>query len=242
VILLLALACDDPTPPACDAVDDDYACFRGNFITLLQAGLEGVEVCVPELEDVDCTLTDDEGGFVLAGLPRDTDLVVTATLEDTVPTAFPQNSAHEARNFVATLYDASFAELNAERMGTVYDPEASHLAFTLFHYAREPGGEELPPHTEGVSFTLEPDQGVPYYMNGLFLADDDLTATSGSGFAGVVNVEPGDYELSLDNPGGPCGGEHYFSYAFDEGDPVPMPALEGFTTYVDVVCPPLEGE
>ncbi len=188
MLIFFALACDDPAPPECDAVDDDYACFRGNFITLLQAGIEGVEVCIPDLDDVDCTTTDDDGGFVLAGLPKDTDLVVTATLDDVVPTAFPQNSAHEARNFVATLYDVSFAEFNAERMGTVYDPDAAHLAFTLFHYAREPGGEELPPHTEGTSFSLSPDEGIPYYMNGLFLADEDLTATSSSGFGGFLNL------------------------------------------------------
>jgi len=240
MLLLLALACDDPTPPECDAADDDFACFRGNFITLLQQGLEGVEVCVLDVEDVACELTDAEGGFVLAGLPRDADLVVTATLDGVVPTAFLQNSADEERNFVATLYDVSFAELNAERMGTAYDPDAAHLAFTLFHFARDPGGEELPPKSEDVSFSVTPEAGTPYYMNGLFLADDDLSSTSGSGFAGVANLPPGDYELVLDNPGGDCGTEHYFSFAFDPGEPVPFVGLAGFTSYLDIVCPPAD--
>ncbi len=239
MLLLLALACDDPAPPECDAADDEYACFRGNFITLLQQGIEGVEVCVLDV-DVDCVLTGDEGDFVIAGLPLDTDLVVTATLDDMVPTALLQNSADEARNFVSTLYDVSFAELNAERMGTVYDPDAAHLAFTVFHEARAPGGEELPEHTEGVSFLVEPAVGTPYYMNGLFLADDDLASTSSSGFAGVANLEPGDYELVLDAPGGPCGEEHYFSFAFEPGGPVPFTAIAGFTSYLDLVCPPAE--
>ena len=237
MLLLLVLACDDPAPPECDAADDDYACFRGNFITLLQQGIEGVEVCVPDVEEVACELTDDEGAFVLAGLPRDTDLIVTATLEGMVPTALLQNSADEERNFVSTLYDVSFAELNAERMGTVYDPEAAHLAFTVFQYARDPGGEELPPKTEGVSFSVLPVDGTPYYMSGLFLADEDLTSTSGSGFAGVANLTPGNYELVLDAPGGPCGSEHYFSWAYDEGEPVPFQGLAGFTSYLDLVCP-----
>jgi hypothetical protein len=240
MLFLLALACDDPAPPDCDAADDEFACFRGNFITLLQQGIEGVEVCVLDVDDVACELTDDDGGFVLAGLPRDTDLVVTGTRDGLVPTAFLQNSGHEERNFVCTLYDQSFAELGAERMGTVYDPDAAHLAFGVFHYARDPGADTLPPRTEGVQFTVSPATGTPYYMNGLFLADDDLTSTSSSGFAGVANLDPGDYELVLDNPGGPCGTEHYFSWAFGEGEPVPFVGLAGFTSYVDLACPPVE--
>lgn len=242
MLLLLALACDDPQPPVCDAAEDDYACFRGNFITLLQRGIPDVEVCVLDVDGVDCVTTDDDGGFVLAGLPQDTDLVVTATLDGMVPTALLQNSADEARNFVATLYDVSFAELNAERMGTVYDPAAAHLAFTVFHYAREPGGETLPPHTEDVTFAISPEGGVPYFMNGLFLADDGLQGTSSSGFAGAVNLDPGDYSLSLDNPGGPCGTEHYFSFDFAVGEPVPFVGVAGFTSYMDLVCPPPDAD
>jgi hypothetical protein len=238
LMLAVLLACDDPQPPECDAAEDEFACFRGNFISLLQQGIEGVQVCVPDVEDVACVLTDDEGGFVLAGLPQDTDLAVTGTLDGMVPTAFLQNSGHEALNFVATLYDVSFAEFSAERMGTVYDPDAAHLAFTVFHYARNPDEEELPPHTQGVTFSLSSDSGVPYYMNGLFLPDQDLTSTSSSGFAGVVNLAPGDYELSLESSGGLCGSEHYFSFAFQEGEPVPFVALAGFTSYLDLVCPP----
>ncbi len=240
MIWLLALACQAPESPSCEASTDQFACFRGNFVTLLQQGISGVEVCVPDVEGVDCQVTDDEGAFVLSGLPMDTDLVVTATLEEMVPTAFLQNTAAEARNFVATLYDESFVELNAERMGAVFDPDAAHLAFSVFQYARTPEGDELPPRTEDVSFSIVPEEGIPYYMNGLFLADDELSSTSSSGFAGVLNLVPGDYEVFLDNPGGPCGTEHYFSFSFEEGEPVPFVGLEGFTSYVDLVCPPVE--
>ena len=51
MLMVALLCCSKPEPPQCDD-EEDYACFRGAFRTLLGAPVEDMELCTPDLPDV----------------------------------------------------------------------------------------------------------------------------------------------------------------------------------------------
>ena len=62
--LLLLVGCKPLVVPPCSETSET-ACFKGVFRSLLGAPIEGMQICAPELAEVDCTETDANGGWRL---------------------------------------------------------------------------------------------------------------------------------------------------------------------------------
>lgn len=234
MLAVLLLACSDVPPPTCEE-PAGTACFRGVYRTLVGGRVEGVETCAPELADIGCVTSDEDGAWKLPGLPADTDVLVTATHADSVPVVYPQHSSMAWYGWYKTAVPSWVMENNADRLSVTLDPDRGHLLFLVWE-GLNIDGEDTPP-VEGVTASLStatPD--LLFYSNSLGLADEDADATGSMGQGGVLNLEPGTHMLRLTAPAGPCT-EHSFSWEIAEDGQIPVPIRAGFTTAIDVICP-----
>ena len=228
----LLASCNKTEPPTCEQ-SDEFACFSGVFSGLLGARLDGVEVCAPELDEVSCVYSDSDGGWQLPGLPLDSDVLITATWQDAVPTVFPQHTSMDWYDWYKVMVPRSIMNQHANRLDTEIDDARGHLLFLTWEGLNLDGDNT--PNVAGVVAELQPSSAL-FYASGLGLASPDLAETSGSGSGGALNLEPGSYGLSLEGPGGTCL-EHSFHFLAEDGV-VPVPVLEGYATAIDVICPP----
>ena len=171
----------------------------------------------------------------MKGLPLETDVLVSAVFEDTVPTLFPQHSSMDWYAWYKTMVPQSIMNTNANRLDVEMDPERGHLLFLAWEGLNLDG--ENTPNVVGVTAELVDGGGSLFYAGGMGLADAEAVETSGSGSGGVINLPPGTHLLRFDAPGGPCV-EHSFHWAMDKSGAVPVPIQAGFTTAIDVICPP----
>ena len=227
--LLLLVGCSPPDPPP-ECGTDGFACFRGVFFDLVGAAVEGLELCAPDL-DLPCTTTDAGGAFTFPGLPEETDVVITAVHEDFVPTVFPQNTAWDWYAWNKAAVPPWVLDSHAERLDTTLDPDRGHVIFLLWEGLNLDGVDT--DRVPGVTAELA-GGGDVFYADGVGLASAAATETTGSGSGGALNRPVGTETLRLDAPAGPCV-EHSFSFAHDDGVPVPIRA--GFISAVDVICP-----
>ena len=233
VLFSTIFGCSQPPPPSC-ADDADYACFRGVFRTLLGGSVEGMKLCVPELTDIPCVTTDEDGGWKIPGLPKDTDVYITAEHPDFVSTVFPQNTSFDWYEWYKVAMPAWVMEQNAGNLDLEIDMNKGHLIFLVWEGLNIDG--EDTPLVEGVQASLSPASDNVFYANGFGLASDNMTATGSSGSGGAVNLNPGRVNLTLNAPAGKCL-EHSFSFLFNTDNTIPVPIREGFTTAIDVICP-----
>jgi len=232
-VLLLTLAgCKPLVVPTCEE-PEGTACFRGVFKTLLGAPVEDVKVCAPELSDVPCTRTDENGGWKLPRLPPDTNVIVTATHPDMVPSLFAQNTSRSWYEWYKVAVPPDLAEKNAERMGLANRSDRGNVLFLAWEGLNIDGVDT--PNVKDVTAELR-GGGTLFYGNTLTLADPDLTATSGSGSGGVVNAPPGTIELKLKADAGRCAEDPMFHFDVVDGW-IPVPVWEGWNTAMDVICP-----
>ena len=196
--------------------------------------MEGMELCTPDLLDVPCVRTADDGTWNIPGLPKDTDVWVTAEHPDFVPTVFPQNTAYDWYEWYKVALPSWIMEENANNLDLQVDSSKGHLIFLVWEGRNIDGNDT--PLVQGVRANLSPMSENLFYANLFNLADPNMTETGTSGSGGAVNVEPGMIELSLEAPVGTCS-EHSFSYEFSEGGSIPVPIVEGYTTAIDVLCP-----
>lgn len=225
-------ACEPAEPPTCDDTDD-FACFRGVVSDLVGNALEGVELCTPDLPEVDCVRTAEDGTFRIPGLPKDTDVLVTSEHPDFVPTIFPQNTGWDWYAWNKVAVPTGIMDTHASRLGVDLDPDLGHLLFLVWEGLNLDGVDT--PRVAGVTADLLQPAGDVFYADGIGLATSTETATTGSGSGGALNLSPGRAEVELAAPEGPCS-EHSFSWARD-GDAWPVPIRAGFATAIDVVCP-----
>ena len=230
---LLAVACAKPAPPTC-ANSEEFACFAGAFSGLLGKRLEGVKVCAPEL-DLPCEFSDSDGTWKMPGLPRDTDVLLTATYDDAVDTVFPQTTSMDWYDWYKVMVPQSVMNSNAGRLDVELLPNRGHILFLAWEGLNVDG--ENTPNVKGVTAEIIGSEGRLFYAGGLGLADASATETSGSGSGGVINLEPGVYEMRFDGPGGPCE-EQSFHWSILENGSIPVPVRAGHTTAIDVICPP----
>ena len=68
----------------------------------------------------------------------------------------------------------------------------------------------------------------------------NLTETSSSGSGGLLNIQEGEIELSLRTSDNmiECGQDPMFHYIGTIDTNIPIPIRAGFTTAIDVLCPP----
>jgi len=234
-LLIAALlgSCAKPPPPTCDDTES-FACFTGVFSGLLGARLEGVEVCTPDLPDIPCVQSDSDGGWKLPGLPLDTDVAVTATYEDAIPTLFPQHTSMDGYAWYKVMVPESIVDTHASRLDTALNPDRGHLLFLVWEGLNIDGKNT--PNVPDVTATLTPDDAEIFYANSIGLAAKGATETTGSGSGGALNLPEALYEVQFEAPGGKCK-EHAFSFAFTGDGPIPVPIRPGFATAIDVICP-----
>lgn len=194
--------------------------------------MEGVEVCAPEL-DLPCETSDVDGGWTLAGLPLDTDVLISATAEDSVKTLFPQHTSMDWYGWYKVMVPQNILETHADRLDVNLDPQKGHVFFFVWEGLNIDG--QNTPKIDGVVARVN--QGQIFYGNSLGLASPDVTETTGNGSGGILNVPPGALNVVFDAPGGPCT-EHGFHWKINEDGSFTIPIEAGYTTAIDLVCPP----
>ena len=223
-----------PAPVECD--DADHTCLQGIVTDFLQSPLPGAELCVMDHEEIACATTAENGAFTLPGLPLQEDIVVLQRKDGYQPTAYPLDSAQApAIAWAMRMLPDSLVETQRNAVNEEVQPGTGGLFFELG--VRTSADPLAWTDVEGATVEVSPgDGGDLYYLNVLYMPDADLTSTTGVGFVGVMNLEPGDYEVVATAPAGDCTTE-MISWAFEPGDPVPALAIDGFATYFSIGCP-----
>jgi len=231
--LLLLLACGEVKPPTCEDTED-HACFRGAFRDLIGSPVSDIKICAPDYPDIPCTRSDENGGWKIPGLPKDTDVIITAKHPEYVSSLFPQNTAWDWYDWYKVAMPLWAMDENAERLKVSLDADKGQLLFLVWE-GLNTNGEDTE-KISGVKAEIDPDSTLLFYGDGWNLASSDLNETSSSGSGGALNLPPGTYNLRLNGPAGPCA-EHSFSFAHEADGNIPIPVRAGFTTAVDVICP-----
>ncbi len=232
LIFLFLAGCSVPTAPA-ECGDSEFACFRGTFRTLIDEPVEGMEICAPEL-GLECVSTADDGSWQMPGLPLDSNVFLTVEHADFVATLFPQHTSMDWYAWHKVAVPPFVLDTHADRLDATLDDGLGHLLFLVWEGLNIDGVDTS--RIEGVTATLHSPSGSIFYADGIGLASASATQTTGSGSGGALNLEPGLASLSLAAPGGPCE-EHSFSWAFEPGEPIPVPLRAGYATAIDVICP-----
>ena len=233
--LLLTISCGDPiSAPDCEN-DIDTACFKGVFRTLLGQPVEGVQLCVYGSDSIPCTQTDVSGQWKIPGLPMDEDIAITAEHEEYVSSLFGQHTSMDWYDWYKVAIPKSIMNTNANRLDVDLDSTKGHILFLTWEGLNIDGIDT--PNVEGVQLANADSFEYAFYGDALGLAADNLTETSGSGSGGVLNLSEGIHTLSFKGITGDCVDTHMFHYK-PIADGVPVPVIPGFTTAIDIICPP----
>lgn len=152
--------------------------------------LENIEVCVFEQPGIPCATSDAAGAYSLMGVP-----VAEGAIEfngaNRFPSLFWGAGPMEDDVLDYRLLSTLAATVLAVALDEQIDDNLGHLALGV----TGPDGMLL----EGVSFTMDPPSGALGYItpDGI---DPILTATSQVGFAGWVNVDVGEVEITASHP------------------------------------------
>lgn len=233
VLLLPLTACSLAEPPTCDD-QEMFACFAGSFRGLLSERLSGVEVCAPDLTDLACVVSDEEGTWKLPGLPPDGDVLLTAQLDGAVDTVFPQHTSMAWYDWYKVMVPRTIMETNASNLGMALNPDKGHILFIAWEGLNLDGVDT--PRVGGVTVQVGSGAGRVFYANLFGLASASETATTGNGSGGVLDLAPGVYELEVSSPAGLCT-EQMFHWAQVRPGVIPVPVRAGFTTAIDILCP-----
>ena len=191
-----------------------------------KAPLEGVEIC--ETDTGNCKLTDANGQAALE-LPLDEE--VSYTFE---------------KNGYGSYILADLVRSDGEQRGMGMRTD-EHLKMQFERvdspYPMKPGtGRILLQVSErefaGVTFELVNATGKPYYYDEERNWDPNLTATTPRGWGGFVEVSPGDrfrFHVIYGGTAQRC--VPYVGWP-GEANSVWFPVREGYTTTVDMICPP----
>jgi hypothetical protein len=233
--IYMLVACKEiPAPPTCED-QFDTACFRGTFRTLLGSPVEDMEVCAPEIENIPCVLSDGDGAWKIPGLPKDSNVFLTATHPDFVSTVFPQHTSMYWYDWYKVAIPQAIMNSNANRLDVQLDSTRGHVLFLAWSGLNIDGID-----TEKVADVIAEisvsDESL-FYADALGLASSDLISTSSSGSGGILNVGEGELELTLYSEIGKCGQEIMFHYQGAIEHVIPVPIRAGFTTAIDVLCP-----
>lgn len=210
------------------AAGDAGAAAFGKVLTLLGDGLGGVAVCGLDLA-IPCVQSEDDGDFLLEPLPLVTDVVVTMRKEGHLPTAYLHHTAL-TQEWRKTLMPDAIVNSMTSRVDTTIDPAAGHVLFILWAGPDYDAFGRVP----DVTFTIDAPDAVTFYQGSGGMPDPALTATSDSGSGGVFNLPPGRYSVTFSSGDLTCG--PWFSPDFVAGQPVTVPAIAGFASYMDLVC------
>ena len=238
IALLFFSACsNDVAAPTCES-DEETACFRGVFRTLLGQPVEGIALCVLDDElDIPCVTTDEAGQWKLPGLPQQSNIAITAEHPDYVASLFSQNTAMDWYDWYKVAIPKSIMSTNASRLDLELEEEKGHVLFLAWEGLNIDGVDT--PNVPDVLLTNASSFAHVFYADAFGLASESQEATAGGGSGGILNLEEGTHYLKLESPEGSCAQEDMFHYPAEEQG-IPVPIRAGFTTAIDVICPVLE--
>ncbi len=152
--------------------------------------LEGMDVCVFGLDGIPCATTDATGAYTLMGVP-----VSEGAIEFTGPSRFPSlfwgEGPMEDQVLNYNLLSTLAAAVLAVSLGEEINDNLGHLALAV-----SDGDGAL---VSGASFTMTPSSGAIGYLTTTGI-DPKLTATTEVGFAGWLNVDVGEVEITASHP------------------------------------------
>ena len=233
--IYMLVACKEiPTPPTCED-QLDTACFRGTFRTLLGSPVEDMEVCAPEIENIPCVLSDEDGAWKIPGLPKDSNVFLTATHPDFVDSIFPQHTSMFWYDWYKVAIPQAIMNSNANRLDVELDSNRGNILFLVWEGLNIDGVDTE--KVEDVTAEVSTSEELLFYGDALGLASSELISTTSSGSGGILNVDEGELELTLRSETGVCAQEIMFHYQGDLEHVIPVPVRAGFTTAIDVLCP-----
>ena len=226
-----------PVVPKCEE-EQETACFRGSFRTLLGSPVEDMKICAPEEENIECVWSDEEGTWKMPGLPKNTNVFLTAEHPDFVSTIFPQNTSMSWYDWYKVAIPTAVMNSNANRLDVELQENSGHMLFLVWEGLNIDGIDTA--NIEGITAQVSVNDDLLFYGDALGLASTNLTETSSSGSGGLLNIQEGEIELSLRSSENmmECGQEPMFHYIGTTGNNIPIPIRAGFTTAIDVLCPP----
>jgi hypothetical protein len=184
LLSLLAGGCGGPVVEVTGILDDG----------VLDAQVAGAQVCLLDNDDVECATTDSAGVYTLVDVPGDAEHAVLVTKDGWVTAIGGFTTEEENLELArgATVEDG-WANAQFQLFGIDRDLAKGHIA-AYFDDGIDGNGEAV----SGVTLSLSPSGGEgPIYLTG-GLPDDEATATTEGGAAGVYNLDPGEYTVSID--------------------------------------------
>lgn len=192
--------------------------------------IEGAEVCFVDTDD--CQTTEGDG-IVMLSMPVDAETAVTIEADGFNPTLSPQvaeSSAPAARD--VSMLSLGLVELLAMSVDTPYPPEnTGFVAVTLLAEPRD-----VDSAIPGVTVQLAEPDGRRYYLDDDGLPDTSLTATSGLGTAGFIELTPGVHEVELGGTARNC--TRLAGWAGQSADRMRFPVRAGFFVNTLLICDP----
>jgi hypothetical protein len=195
LIALCAVGCgsDDASSTGGDAaIVPDTVRYEATVADLITGGpVAGAQVCILDADPADCVATDADGLFAF-DLPANTDVAL-------------QVMADEYQSALRFIETGDTDKVGNWLSAKVADIDAILSADDTLDWDREKGAVAIFVDLDGVKASLEPASGDLFYLSEAGeVVRDDGTGSPGPSFIDIINVEPGEYELSLDNDGGTC--------------------------------------
>jgi hypothetical protein len=221
-----------PTP------DAPTVSVQGVALTSKGSPVAGVSVCLLQTTDhANCTTSDADGAWALAGAPADELVAITFVKEGFFPTLRPVVTARQtvkltgsdASVLASGDWDGALVSVlenpaaAAGAMGTALDPNVGHIAFLT-----ATGGAE-PTTPAAVTLGGTNKEEAPFFVDA---SGSLLNQTSGT--RGLfVNLPPGLYVVTFEGASGGCqahGGLYGAPIATARGVRLMVPVVAGFVT------------
>lgn len=193
--------------------------------------IEGVTVEILDHPELGTATTGANGRWSIENVPANQTYVVHFEIEGYMPAVSRYVAVAEADFAVASdtaLFMVSDGVVTtlANFVGVTIDPEKGIIALNVYG---GPTAGQLP----GATAAISPASGAgPYYFGPDGLPDPALTETSSNSSVTVVNVDPGDIDVTVAHPDvTTCWG-----FADDEPWPVAAPVFAGTMTLVGTIA------
>ena len=205
----------------------------GTILDTKQTPLEGVKVCLDTPPGVECATTDAKGKGTLSGIPKSTRIRARVTRADFLSVITHGNTDDkDIKGAQIQLLSEADADKAFETLKLTKDSSKGHI---LFATATD---VTLETKVADVSVSTTTTSGKFVFVNAALGPDDALTATSTAGAGGIVNVDPGNYEMTFSHASKKC----VDGYAWpakkqpEKGVTVQVPVEAGWVTFVAVFC------
>lgn len=189
--------------------------------------LVDVQICVVQ-PNLGCVATIDDGSYSFANVPKNQDVRVTATKSGFVKALGVFAIGDSDVTADAQLFDEGLVASVYGDAGIPLDITGKGAVGIALGDIDESSGHGA----SGYTATISPSGDGPYYVTGTAI-DSGATETSDTGGVAFINLDPGDYEVSVSGPGS-CQTELVKTSGSNKW---PVPVEAGYISYVITACP-----